>query len=182
VEERDSQLLQPEPPRKGVCGACVARGWRKHPQIRRAPHNLSTLYQTKHSILRPCCLSCKIYSLFRYESTTPYFLDKCTAAFAVNNHLPQSGKASCRPWSSQNDHPGHISSLFHTHKQYDLPAPMHLHLYLCEFILPKYLHIQTPNATLSSDSVTFLYPRFVSTALSCVLSYLTYLPLPLSIS
>jgi hypothetical protein len=70
----------------------------------------------------------------------------------------------------------------HTHKQYDLPAPMHLHLYLCEFILPKYLHIQTPNATLSSDSVTFLYPRFVSTALSCVLSYLTYLPLPLSIS
>jgi hypothetical protein len=115
VEERDSQLLQPEPPRKGVCGACVARGWRKHPQIRRAPHNLSTLYQTKHSILRPCCLSCKIYSLFRYESTTPYFLDKCTAAFAVNNHLPQSGKASCRPWSSQNDHPGHISSLFHTH-------------------------------------------------------------------
>jgi hypothetical protein len=27
VEERDSQLLQPEPPRKGVCGACVARGW-----------------------------------------------------------------------------------------------------------------------------------------------------------
>jgi hypothetical protein len=115
VEERDSQLLQPDPPRKGVCGACVARGWRKHPQIRRAPHNLSTLYQTKHSILRPCCLSCKIYSLFRYESTTPYFLDKCTAAFAVNNHLPQSGKASCRPWSSQNDHPGHISSLFHTH-------------------------------------------------------------------
>jgi hypothetical protein len=115
VEERDSQLLQPESPRKGVCGACVARGWRKHPQIRRAPHNLSTLYQTKHSILRPCCLSCKIYSLFRYESTTPYFLDKCTAAFAVNNHLPQSGKASCRPWSSQNDHPGHISSLFHTH-------------------------------------------------------------------
>jgi hypothetical protein len=69
--------------------------------------------QTQHPLTS--CLFRSFYLFSWYTNATPCFFDKCTAAFAVNNHLPQSGKASCRPWSSQNDHPGHISSLFHTH-------------------------------------------------------------------
>ena len=66
-----------------------------------------------------------------------------------------------------------------TFKQIGL-SPHHASLQLPVSWLHRYRNsrrhakVQTP--------IIFLYPKFESTALSCVLSYFTYLPLPLSIS
>jgi hypothetical protein len=178
VEERDSQLLQPEPPRKGVCGACVSRGWRKHPQIHRAPHSLY-VYHAKHSILRPVFSAVSIY--FPGIQMQPHVFSINARQLSQSTTIyPNQGRRHAGPGAARTTILANISSLFHTHVQYDHPAPVHLTCICVNHVAE--VHIQTPDATLSSDPVTFLYPRFVSTALSCVLSYLTYLPLPLSIS
>ena len=113
MEGRDSQQWQPNRRGKGSVGACVSRGWRKHPQIRHGSSRFVYIRSKTASFdIWPHFTRFVYRSGIRMRLHGFFFFDSCTASFAVNNHLSGSGKASCRPWSSQNDHPGHISSLF----------------------------------------------------------------------
>jgi hypothetical protein len=138
VEERDSRLQQPNRRGKGS----VVRASQEDGESNRGSVALLTirLYQTILDILP---VSTVYYSLIIHEYAAPCFLINSRQPFVVNNHLAESGKASCRPWSSQLDHPGHISSLFHTQAILS-SRPMHLHCYLCESSCSVHIKFLTP--------------------------------------